>query len=201
MTDLPPPPPPASVVPPMPPPGYVGYAPHPAAPQPTAGLRKAMLILYWITSAFAVLAGIAMLARKGTWDDLFAGTADFEDVDNADGMVVLTVLVGCATLIAGFVLTILLLNRRKANSGAADGRSTSKPFAVWWVAFSLGFVLLIVGRVVGDIDEADAFANAEFISDVSDKLQNQSILTLLGAALYVVATVFAARTTKDLARN
>jgi hypothetical protein len=164
---------------------------HPMPPRPTAGLAKAMILLYWLTTAFALLSGIAWLNRKSTWDSFINGDGSFSDVDGADGLVAVAVLPGVALLIAGGVLTVLWWQRASAQmkrSGAALG-AAARP---WLALFAVGFIVMVAAWSVGRVDIQD-FAGTD---TVSNKLRNQGILGVIGALLYVGATVMAMRTTK-----
>jgi hypothetical protein len=178
----------------VPPPAgaYTAMSPMTPATQPTKGVGKAMIILYWLTTTFAFLAALAFFRRKNVWDGLFAGTSEPSDVDSADTFVALTVLPGVALLIAGAVLSIIWWQRAAARSRIGGG-SVGSLIAPWIVLFAIGFVLLVAARVVLNVDDNNII---DELGSVSGKLRNQGILALIGAIFYAGATVMAMRAVK-----
>jgi hypothetical protein len=157
---------------------------------PSRSLRTAMLALYGAVTVFAFLATLAFYRRKQVWAEFADGRGGFDRlkrVEDADTFVALTVLVGLACLVAAAVVTIVFLQR------LSDGGASPRKIAgSWLAAFAVGFVLLVIARVVGNIDRSSL---VDGFDSVTSKLQNQSIFALLGSVAYAASTVLAARAT------
>ena len=83
----------------MPPPGYV--AAGAGSPiRPSAGLSKAMIALYWGTTAASFLLAFAFFRRKSVFDDFINGEAGFSKLDDADTFVGTAALLQVALTIA-----------------------------------------------------------------------------------------------------
>jgi hypothetical protein len=170
-------------------------SPMAPATQPTRGVGKAMIVLYWITTLFALLATAAYQNRKGVWNDALEGNATLSDLESADNLVALAVLPGVALLVAGAVLSVIWWQRAAARQRATGAPSMGSLLTPWIVLFAIGFVLLIAARVVMNVDETDLFNE---VKNFSVKMRNQVILALLGSLCYVGATLMAMRAVKSV---
>ncbi|MDP2289749.1 MAG: DUF4328 domain-containing protein [Actinomycetota bacterium] len=209
-----------------PPPGYTPYSNivH-GNVQPSKGLSKAMITLYWATTGAAALLALALFLRKGTWDDLVDGNASLSDIDGADQLVVLATVLQVALVIASAVTTALWSRRIASNATArgVHGISTGMAAGAWFIPigwFWLGFRELrksgegvradvskvtrwqnlfvaqaAVGMLTRNLGDFDVNDSA---SQVSSALQNQWLFGVLGVAVYAGATVFARRASNDL---
>ena len=216
----PPPPPPSNfpAAPGGPPPGYTPYVTGATGTVlPSKGLSKAMIVLFWCTTAAAALSGFALYRRKGVWDDFVGGSATLSDLDDADSLVGTMIVLQVVLLLASAIVCAIWSKRIADNAKARGAVGVSSGLAAggwfipigWlWVGFnqlkksvkgvggkspSLGRwqALFILQAVVGFL--INRFGNFDINSDpgkFSDTLRNQGLIGLLGAAIYVGATIF-----------
>lgn len=241
MSTPPPPPPPPSPFgnqPPQqqygaPPPAYAappGYVPYGSpgttgAVQPSKGLSKAMIILYGLASALALLVGFALYSRKGAWDDFVAGNNSLSDLDAADGLVGGAILMQFLVIIAAAIVTCLWARRIAKNAISRGAMNVSPGLAAggWFIPIGWLFVgfsqlrksvdgvggrspslnlwqgLFIAQSVAGFvINRFGGFDSGDNPQEVSDALRNQGIIGLVGGLIYAGATFFAARAAKEI---
>ena len=194
------------------------YAGSRSAP---TGLRKAAIVLMWVTVAAHLLLTAAAFARKAAWDDFvdsnmnFAKLDDLDDADSFVGASFLLVLV--ATLATAIVLAVW--SNRTTSNAQARGAQVSPGLATggWFIPIGWYFVsfsqlrkamagrgdassigwwqgLWIVGSLVGGV-AVQLFDDDldQTAGDVSSDLRNQSVGLLVAAAFLVGATIFAMR--------
>ena len=209
-----------------PPPGYTPYVSGATGSVlPSKGLSKAMIVLFWCTTAAAAFAGFALYSRKGVWDDFANGNASFSDLDNSDSLVGTSIVLQIALALASAIVCAVWSNRI-ANNAKARGALGVRPGLAaggwfipigWlWVGFgqlkksvtevggrspSLGRwqALFILQAVVGWL--ISRFGNFETVGDsseLSDRLRNQGLIGLGGAAVYVVTTIFAMKAAREI---
>jgi len=209
-----------------PPPGYVNYNTAQVGNiQPSKGLSKAMIILYWAATGAAGLLAVAAFMRKGTWDDLVSGNATLSDIDSADSFVGVAAVLQILLVIASAIVTCLW-SKRIADNAVARGVTNVKPGMAaggWFIPigwFWLGFKEL---RKSGEGTRADVsalqrwqgffigqsvlgivsrnfgnFDTNDSSDTISAALRNQWMVALVAAALYAAATVFATKAAKSL---
>ena len=124
MSTPPPPPPPPSnfpAAPGGPPPGYTPYVTGATGTVlPSKGLSKAMIVLFWCTTAAAALSGFALYRRKGVWDDFVGGSATLGDLDDADSLVGTMIVLQVVLLLASAILCAIW-SKRIADNAKARG--------------------------------------------------------------------------------
>ena len=228
MSSSPPPPPPSNFPPAPggPPPGYTPYVSGATGPLlPSKGLSKAMIVMFWCTTAAAALSGFALYRRKGVWDDLVGGSATLSDLDNADSLVGTAIVLQVALALASAIVCCLWSKRVADNAkarGALDIKSGLAaggwfiPIGWLWVGFnqlkkavagvggrspSLGRwqALFVLQAVAGWlISRFGDFNTGDDPAELSDRLRNQGLIGLFGAALYAGATIFAAKAAGEI---
>lgn len=228
---LPPPPPPNpnpnfAQRPAGPPPGYTPYvAGATGQVLPSKGLSKAMIVMFWCTTAAAALAGFALYSRKTKWDDFVNGGATLSDLDSADALVGGAIVLQVALSLASAVVCCLWSRRIAENAKARGAMGVSPGLAAggwfipigWlWVGFnqlkksvselggkspSLGkWQLFFVGQAIVGwlISRFGNFDTAGDAAELSDTLRNQGMVGIVGAALYAGATIFAAKAAREI---
>lgn len=211
-----------------PPPGYVAYgAPGLAmAPlEPTGGLRKATVVLFWVVVVLSFGLAAAFLSRKGAWDDFVDGRGSFTSLDDADtlvgGVAVLTLLAQLAALI---VLSIWSLRvARNAQKLGVGGVKPGLACGGWYIPIGnlwvpWGHLRTAVTGLGGSATSLNRWHAAwiavtvfnvlsNFVfdvefdfdsSDVSSTLGNQAIVGGLQAVAVAFAALFAMRATRDI---
>ena len=240
---LPPPPPPGSPAPPPPPSSRFGTHPppppsahfeapsHTAGQVPgtasdTAGLRKAAIVLYWLTVAATALLAIALVRRKSVWSDFeaspdFAGLADVDAADDfVGGMVVLVVLVALATTIVVSLWSLRAV--RHAKRAGATGVSPGLACGGWYIPIAnlvIPYVqlrraathferptqfltywqgLAIATFVVASVLQAIDPGDVDELADVSGRLTTQVVLGLVLVAFTAVMAFIATSAMREV---
>jgi hypothetical protein len=209
----------------MSPPGAASTAPVvTAAPRDTAGLRKATVILFWVTAASIGALAIAMTVRKTAFDRAVDGTGSTQAVRDADdfvgGMVVLAVLVSVAS-----VIVLCIWSLRTARDARDRGARVSPGLACggWYIPYANAIVpfvqlrrvaahrgrptswvsawqgLVIAAVVLGmGLRVASNWDDFDPPDDISTRLTSQVVLGFLLTALYVAMAYVAGRAMKDV---
>lgn len=225
---MPPPPPPESNFPRPagPPPGYVPYAAGSSGPVVASrGLSKAMIVLFWCTTAAAAFAGYSLYNRKIVWDDYVDGAGSFSDLDSADKLVGVAIILQVALSLASAIVCALW-SKRIADNAKSRGALDVKPglaaggwfipIGWFWVGFnqlrksvtgvggnspSLGrWQLFFVLQGVGGFF-VSRFGDFDTVGDpgeLSDRLRNQGLIGIAAAVLYVGATIFAKKAANEI---
>ena len=219
MSTPPPPPPPGSV----PPPGYTPYgaAASMGAVRPSAGLSKAMVVLYWGVVATGALIAFAFFNRKSAVEDFLNGAAS--DFDSADALLGLAVILQVLLMLSAAIVTCLWAKRIADNAKARGVMNVSPGLAAggWFIPigwFFVGFNELrksvkgvngsapslniwqgafIAQVVVGffNLNNDDVYLTD---SDALDQLGNQGIVGLVAMAVLAVAAFFAMKAAKEI---
>ncbi|MET0325362.1 MAG: DUF4328 domain-containing protein [Ilumatobacteraceae bacterium] len=209
------------------PPLYVGgpVTGSPVAAAPTAGLRKATIVLFWCTAGSVVLLAFAALNRRSVWDGVRGGGGTRGDVDGADDVVAaagaLTVLLVIASTI---VLSIWALRAagNARNSGATDV-SPGLACGGWYIPFGNLVVPFIQLRKVATHRHRPTTAvsvwqglfiatyvvwaafrslgNSDLSEDVDElvtRLTAQTVLAFLLAVLFLAMAYVAMRAVRDV---
>jgi len=207
-------------------PGNYPYAPQQSfgtvQPAPT-GLRKAAVILMWLTTASVFFLAFAAFTRKGVWDDFVDGSKSLADLDDADTFIGTTLLLSVVLVLANAIVLAVWSNR-VARNAKARGAAVSPGLAAggwfipiaWFVvpfgelrkavagrgdASSIGVwqglfaVATIGGAVALQLFDADSGQSPD---DVSSGLRNQSVGLFIAAFVFVGATVFAMRALRSI---
>jgi len=198
--------------------------PGQGATKPSKGLSKAMIILYWCTSAASLLVAFALFGRKGVWDDFVNGSASLTEIDDADSFAGLALVLQFALLLASAIVTCLWAKRIADNAKARGVTNVSPGMAAggWFIPIGnwfLGFDQLrksvtgVGGKSAGlnvwqglFVGQALALFLVNRFGDfsvfdpdgVSDQLRNQGLVGALGAIIYIAATIFASKTAKEI---
>jgi len=208
-----------------PPAGYQAYQAGYGAPSvPTAGLRKATIVLFSCASACAVGLGLVAYQRGGTVDDFFNGAGTIKAVDDADGRVGGLAILLVLLQIAGAVLLAVWSNRTVSNAKARGANASSGlaaggwfiPIGNYWVpwgqlrkaAATFGpapgsltrWQALFIGQAALSI-AARSFGNFDINTSTKDavsNLHNQGFLFLGTGVLLAVATIVAAKAMRDV---
>lgn len=230
--NLPPPPPPGSASPP-PPPGWgqgtpTGYQPYAGAGswnrvQPSAGLGKAMIVLYWASSASAVLTAFMLIRRGSVLDDFLNGNGTFTDLDDADKQAGMTLLLLFALWLASAIVTCLWSKRVADNAQAKGvlGINSGRAAGGWFIPIGwlfVGFTELrkIPTNTTGKspvtpwqvafcLAWVASFAQRFMIQpdsltaeNAADRFSTQGYVAMFAALCFVAATVFAMRAVKQI---
>lgn len=226
----PPPPPPFGAAPPPPGPGYgaagsvAGSAVPPRA-NDAAGLRKAAIVLYWCTTGATALLTLAVIRRRGVWNDFeddpsFSRLVDLEDADDLVGGA--AGLLACLALASLIVVSIwsLRVARHAKQAGAADV-SPGLACGGWYIPFANVIVPFVQLRKVANhfrrptqqLNLWQAFTIATFVvsfilqaidpgddelSDVSGQLTAQVLFAVLALAGAAVTAYLATRAMRDV---
>lgn len=220
MSTTPPPPPPPSSAPP---PGYTPYGGMgTGAPlRPSAGLSKAMVILYWSVVATGALLAFAFFNRKSAVEDFLNGSAS--DFDSADAMLGLAVILQVLLMLAAAIVTCLWAKRIADNAKARGVMNVSPGLAAggWFIPigwFFVGFnelrksvkgvngsapnlnfwqAAFIAQTIVGffNLNNDDVYLTD---SDALDQLNSQGIVGLVAMAVLAVAAFFAMKAAKEI---
>lgn len=192
---------------------------------PSKGLSKAMIVMFWCTTAAAAFAGFALYSRKTKWDDFIDGGASLSDLDSADALVGGAIVLQVALALASAIVCCLW-SRRIAENAKARGALDVKPGLAaggwfipigWlWVGFnqlkksvsgvggrspSLGkWQMFFVGQAIVGwlITRFGDFDTAGDPNELSDRLRNQGLIGMVGAAFYAGATIFAAKAAREI---
>ncbi len=226
---LPPPPPPNpnfAQQPVGPPPGYTPYvAGATGQVMPSKGLSKAMVVVFWCTTATAALVGFALYRRKTVWDDVVNGDGTFADLDGADSLVGGLIVLQLALLLTSAIVCCLW-SRRIAENAKARGVLDVKPglaaggwfipLGWFWVGFNqlkksvagvggnspslAKWQMFFVGQAIAGwlINRFGNFDTAGDPGELSDRLRNQGLVGLVGVVLYAGATIFAAKAAREI---
>jgi hypothetical protein len=207
-----------------------GYQPYGSAPlgriTPSAGLRKATIVLYWVTTAATLLLAAALFSRKGKWTQFIDGNASLQELDDADSFVGGSLLLVWGALLTSAILTCLWAARIANNSKARGATDVSSglaaggwfiPIGWMWVGFGqlskavkgvrasapnlvrwqVFFILAIIGSGVIYSIRID-FTDINSVDDVTSTLNTQGVVGLGSAVLFVIASFFATRATKEI---
>jgi len=194
------------------------------AQAPSSGLRKAVVILMWVTVAAVFLTAFAAFNRKGVWDDFVDGSKTFADLDDADAFIGTAFLFYFALTVATAIVLAIWSNRVATNA-KARGIAISPGLAAggWFIPIGWYFVPFaqlrktLAGRgdttslgwwqglwvvaMIGSAVAAQMFDSDDSVfqaDEVSSDLRNQSIGLFLAAIAYVGATVFATRALRSI---
>ena len=207
-----------------PPLGYVQYSgPAQGSVQPSSSLSKAMLILYGLVVAAGALLAFAFFNRKGVVDDILNASGTPSDLDSADGILGLAVILQFLAILASAILTALWSKRIVSNAKArgVTGVSTGLAAGGWFIPIGWFFVgfneLRKAVKGVGGVSKSLALWQGAFIAqvivgffnfnnddvflsdpDALDQLNNQALVSLAAVAVLAVATFFAAKAAKEI---
>ncbi len=192
--------------------------------RPSAGLSKAMIILFWCATAASAFVGFALYSRKGAWED-YLTNFNLDDLDAADGLVGGALLLQIALQLAAAIVTCLWAKRIAENAKARGAAGVSPGLAAggWFIPigwFFVGFNELrksvngVGGRaaslaiwqglfiaqsvVLFIINRFGGFSTLDDPQEVSDALRNQGLIGLVGAVIFAVTTFFAAKAAKEI---
>jgi uncharacterized membrane protein YedE/YeeE len=192
--------------------------------QPSKGLSRAMVILFWCTTAASALLGFALFSRKGVWDDFVSGKSSLSKLDDADKFAGLAVILQYALLLASAIVCCLWSKRIAENARARGVTGVSPGLAAggWFIPIGNLFVgfdqlrksatgvggrspslgiwqALFIGQgVIAILIRAFGNFSVNNPGGVSDKLRNQGLIGIVGALIYAAATVFATRAAKEI---
>ena len=194
-------------------------------PSPTAGLRTATIVLFWCCVGSSLLFALAATYRRSVWVDFRDGRATFADLDDADGVVGLAVLVAFGLTIASIiVLSIWALRtaRHARLTGAAD-LSPGLACGGWYIPLANAIVPFVQLRRVavhrrrstaavnlwqGLVIAAGLFSFASRAAgqvdvddsrdDVISKLTTESVLAFVSTVVLAAVTVVAVRAMRDV---
>lgn len=191
---------------------------------PADGLRKASVVLFWVTTAATALFALAAFQRKSTWDGFLDGVNGGSDVDDADALVAAAALLQVGLMLASTIVVSLwalragrkaqLAGARDVTPGLACGswyipignlvvpfiqvrrmtrvyRRPTSPAGVWQGFFIAGLVMVTSSR--GQVLDPATID----VDELSDRLQMQGVLAVIGAVCFGVAAVFAARAMRN----
>lgn len=207
-----------------PPPGYVQYGgPAQGSVQSSSSLSKAMVILYGLVVAAGALLAFAFFNRKGVVDDILNASGTQSDLDSADGILGLAVILQFLAIVASAILTALWSKRIVSNAKArgVTGVSTGLAAGGWFIPIGWFFVgfneLRKAVKGVGGVSKSLALWQGAFIAqvivgffnfnnddvffndpDALDQLNNQALVALAAVAVLAVATFFAAKAAKEI---
>ena len=207
-----------------PPPGYVQYGgPAQGSVQSSRSLSKAMVILYGLVVAAGALLAFAFFNRKGVVDDILNASGTQSDLDSADGILGLAVILQFLAIVASAILTALWSKRIVSNAKArgVTGVSTGLAAGGWFIPIGWFFVgfneLRKAVKGVGGVSKSLALWQGAFIAqvivgffnfnnddvflsdpDALDQLNNQALVSLAAVAVLAVATFFAAKAAKEI---
>jgi hypothetical protein len=229
---LPPPPhhPPSFSVagpPPPPPPLRQEYGAQPSAlpVAPTAGLRKATIVLFWCTVGASVLVAFAAVNRRSVWDGYREGTESLLDLDDADGVVAAAAVVEIGVGLAALIVLSIWSLRAVRNAKALGATNVSPGLACggWYIPFGnlvvpfvqlrraakhrrrptsavsvwqgLTIATFVVSGLFRSMGNLDL---AEDADDLTDRLTAQTVLAFVMAALLVASAIVAMRAMGDV---
>jgi len=207
-----------------PPPGYVQYGgPAQGSVQSSSSLSKAMVILYGLVVAAGALLAFAFFNRKGVVDDILNASGTQSDLDSADGILGLAVILQFLAIVASAILTALWSKRIVSNAKArgVTGVSTGLAAGGWFIPIGWFFVgfneLRKAVKGVGGVSKSLALWQGAFIAqvivgffnfnnddvflsdpDALDQLNNQALVALVAVVVLAVATFFAAKAAKEI---
>jgi len=181
-------------------------------------------VLIWSAVGFLALYSVGLFRRRGVWDDLVAGRASIQEVDNADQMVAVLGLISAIVVVsAGIVLSIWSLRivrnaEQFAGSGLRPGLACGGwyiPIGNLWVPFvrlrdtmrtfrgdsadisrwQAGWIAMSLG---GSIERA-AFDIDPFDPDsISDTLGSEAWFSVFTLVIAAVTAWFAMRALRSL---
>ena len=209
-----------------PPAGYTAYQGVAGGPtRPTAGVRNATVILFWVTSASALLLGLVAYQRGGVIDDFFSGDHSLSDVKDADGRVAGAFLLLLAAQIAAAVLIAIWSSRTVGNAKSRGADASSGlaaggwfiPIGNYWVPWGqlakaagrFGKVpsslriwqALFIGQAVLSFIARVAVSDFDSTTSTDDAVSsfhNQGLLFLGTGVALIIATVFASKAMKEV---
>lgn len=126
----------------------------PAGPaSDTAGLRRAAIVLYWVTSAAMAVFALALISRKRTWSDYESGgDVSFRDLDQADNFVGGMLFVALALALATTIV-VSIWSLRVARHAQRIGAVAINPGLAcggWYIPFANTIVPFVQLRRVAD---------------------------------------------------
>jgi hypothetical protein len=192
---------------------------------PTAGLRKATIVLFWCTVGASVLVAIAAVNRRSVWDGFRDGTKSFADLDDADGLIAGASFVEFLLALAA-VIVLSIWSLRTARNATIFGATNVSPGLAcggWYIPFGnlvvpfvqlrrvathrggdTSFVSLWQGLLIATVVASGVLRSvgdlelAEDADDVGNRLTTQTFVALAMAVLLAAMTVVAARAMREV---
>ena len=190
------------------------------------GLRTATIVAFWTVTAATAFVSYAAFARRSTWDDAINGNAGFDELDSADSLVGAAVLLSWVAQLFAVIMLCLWAGKvvRNAQARGVQGVSPGLAIGGWfipvgwlWLGFAelrksvkglnrsapalngwqASFIVAIIGSIVVYFVRVDIndFGSAD---DVSSALSRQGIVSAAAVVLFVIATLFATKATKQI---
>lgn len=195
------------------------------APAPTAGLRKATIVLFWCTVGSTALVALTAVNRRSVFDGYRDGSNSIFDVDDADVAFGGASFVQVALTIASVIVLSIWSLRAGRNAKRLGATNVSPGLACgsWYIPFgnlvvpfvqlrrmvrhfgrstsavSLWQGLFIVGNIAsGSVQSIGTFEAGEPEGDVANRLAAQSVVAFIVVVLFAAMAAVATRALRDV---
>ena len=212
---------------PQAPAGYQPYPQSPGTGrvESAKGLRTATIVAFWTMTAASAFIALAMFSRKSKFDDFVNGDfVTFDELQDADSLVGGAVLLSWLAQLFAVIMVCLWAGKivRNAQARGVQGLSSGMAVGGWWIPIGwywLGFqqlsksvkglnrsapsltgwqISFIIAQVGSGVLYAIRTDVNDSSGDFSGKLSQQGFVSAGSAVLFLVATIFAMKATKEI---